>query len=78
MKTMMAPWIEYPELLFGSLGWRMGGGEGYMDMFLDWFYQQNERSLNNFFAQYPPPDEWQGFIDLHLIKMKTGKKSWEL
>ncbi len=74
---MNAPWIEYPELPFGSLGWRMGGGEGYLDMFLEWFYQQDKNSLDSFFAQYPPPDEWSKFFEQHLIKMKTRKKPWE-
>lgn len=75
---MLPPWLEYPELPFGSLGWRMGGGEGYLDEFTEWLYQQDQNSLDSFFAQYPPPDEWSGFFEYHLTKIKTGKKVWEV
>lgn len=26
----LPPWMEYPEILIGSVGWRMGVGEGYI------------------------------------------------
>lgn len=76
-ETMSAPWIEFPELPYGSLGWRMGGGEGYLDRFLEWFYQLDQAGLDCFFEQYPPPDEWASFFEYHLEKMKTGKKHWD-
>ena len=56
----------------------MGGGEGYLDMFLEWLYQQDKKSLNDFFVKYPPPDEWSKFFEYHLQKMKTGTKPWEM
>ena len=45
-EIMVAPWVQYPELPHGSLGWRMGGGEGYLDCFLEWLYQHDQSVLD--------------------------------
>ncbi|MCB0337393.1 MAG: hypothetical protein KDD62_13850, partial [Bdellovibrionales bacterium] len=33
---MVPPWIKYPNLLRGSMGWRMGIGEDYRERFDTW------------------------------------------
>ena len=76
-EIMVAPWVEYPELPHGSLGWRMGGGEGYLDSFLKWLYQQDQSVLDKFFEHYPVPEEWNSLFEYHLKKMKTGKEQWQ-
>ena len=74
---MIAPWIEFPDLPRGSLGWRMGAGEGYLDTFVEWLYQQDEASIKEYLHDNPPPEEWQSLFDYHLAKMKAGKGPWE-
>ena len=75
-QIMVAPWVQYPELPHGSLGWRMGYGEAYLDDFLEWMYEQDKNVIDQFFRQYPVPEEWNSFFDYHLEKMKTQKIPW--
>jgi len=74
---MKPPWEVFPEIPFGSIGWRMGGGEGYLDEFLDWMYVQPEKDLEMYFSVNVPPAEWQSMLEYHQKKMKTGKNPWE-
>ena len=74
---MKPPWEAIPELKFGSLGWRMGAGEAYLDEFLEWMYSQSEEELKQYFLANVPPQEWQSMLQYHQKKMKTGKKPWE-
>ena len=74
---MNAPWIEFPDLPRGSLGWRMGAGEAYLDQFVEWLYQHGESGVSDYIFNNPPPEEWQNLFDYHLEKMRLGKGPWE-
>ncbi|MBA3545806.1 MAG: hypothetical protein H0T76_04915 [Nannocystis sp.] len=34
------PWAKYPEIPAGSIGWRMGYGEGWLDVWYEWLSRQ--------------------------------------
>ncbi|MBB3210548.1 hypothetical protein FHS27_006395 [Rhodopirellula rubra] len=35
-RDMQPPWLRFPDLPAGELGWRMGAGEGYLCDFWGW------------------------------------------
>ena len=74
---MIAPWNQYPEIPRYSIGWRMGAGEGYLDSFIEWLYQQDEAAVRDYLLSNPPPEDWQNLFDYHLEKMRSGKGPWE-
>lgn len=55
------PWIKYPNIPLGSIGWRMGAGEGYWDCFIDWWKLQLATTRLGVKTKYPEPEEWSDF-----------------
>lgn len=56
------PWLKYPNIPFGSIGWRMGDGEEYGMSFHDWFSRQPVDIQARFKSKYVPPADWSGFF----------------
>lgn len=52
------PWLKYPNIPIGSMGWRMGDGEDYMEAFGDWRRAQSADTLAAYVAKYPVPSAW--------------------
>lgn len=61
--NMDPPWLKFPRIPLGSLGWRMGDGETYWYAFQDWFASQPEKARQDFSVQFPEPVGWQGFYE---------------
>jgi hypothetical protein len=58
------PWVKYPNLRRGSMGWRMGMGERHLqEIFGPWWKHLPEAARERYRADYPAPDEWRGFLD---------------
>jgi hypothetical protein len=56
---LLPPWKRYPEIQAGSIGWRMGYGEGYMHAWDKWAEQLDQEKLIEYFKKYLPlPAEW--------------------
>ena len=51
------PWIAFPHIARGSIGWRMGPGEDYWQVFVDWYRGLGESQREQFRSKYPEPDE---------------------
>lgn len=60
---MEPPWIKYPKIPLGSIGWRMGGGEVYWYAFREWYSSLLEDERLAFIASFPEPTGWQGFYE---------------
>lgn len=58
---MVPPWIKYPNLPKGSMGWRMGEGEWYLGEFLNWYYANPRKKRVEIMNKYREPKEWSGF-----------------
>ena len=58
-------WVAFPDIPWGSLGWRMGFGEAYADRWIPWFKALSEGARRDYIAKWPEPDEWKGFYQLH-------------
>ena len=48
----------YPHISCGSIGWRMGYGEGYMDDFGEWFDRLSRAEQTQYAALFPSPVTW--------------------
>lgn len=74
------PWIEFPDIPWGSVGWRMGFGEQH---WLGWgrFYESlPQEKMETYKSQWPEPKDWTGFYAFietgatppHLLKEKES------
>ncbi|MEG4477711.1 hypothetical protein [Microcoleus sp. M2_C2] len=54
-------WIEFPNIPWGSLGWRMGFGEVYWTQWHDWFRTVDPHLRLSYKAKWPEPEGWTGF-----------------
>lgn len=61
MEELPPPWLKHPEISAGSIGWRMGYGEDYMDQFDRWFATLGSGDRDEYRIHYPEPDGWYGF-----------------
>jgi len=57
------PWKAYPEYSRGCMGWRMGGGEDYMDQWLAWFRARTAEEKSAYAKENPPPSGWESFYE---------------
>ena len=60
--NLLPPWIQLPDLPYGSIGWRMGSGEYVIDNFKEWYGSLPRLARKAFRAHYPEPDAWKGFF----------------
>lgn len=60
-EEMLPPWLQYPEIPLGSMGWRMGPGEEYWYQFVDWYGRLNAGEREGYKARYPKPESWKVF-----------------
>ena len=57
-KFMAPPWLKYPQLFYGCIGWRMGYGESYMEEYLNWFDGLDDDRRKEFEEKFPKPVSW--------------------
>jgi hypothetical protein len=64
------PWVEFPDIPMGSLGWRMGFGEQYWNKWSQWYLSLPEALRTEFKQQWQEPPEWTGiysFIERGIL-----------
>ena len=60
---LLPPWQKYPEIHWGSIGWRMGYGEVYMIAWNKWASQLKQEQLIEYFKKHTPiPVEWLSWV----------------
>ena len=64
------PWVEYPELPYLSIHWRMGEGEAYLDRWCEFFERLSDAEAEAYMRQYPEPKDWKGFYARRLAERK--------
>lgn len=57
-KPMAPPWLMYPHISSGSIGWRMGSGEEYKFEFIDWYDALSVDEQKQFQQMFPAPKGW--------------------
>ena len=53
-------WIEFPRIPWGSIGWRMGGGEDYWLAWSAWFKSLPGSEQEAYAKAWPEPTGWEG------------------
>jgi hypothetical protein len=62
---MKAPWQEYPDYKPHSMGFRMGGGEDYIQDWWKFWDGLKHTEKEKFVALNPPPsEEWKTYCPL--------------
>lgn len=54
------PWVAFPEIPAGSIEWRTGEGEPFLEMFSHWYGALNDSAAASYTRRYPEPDPWLG------------------
>lgn len=64
MQGILPPWLKYPDCPRLSIGWRMGGGEQYMN---DWSFfvdGMDRQQFTSYISRYAPiPKEWRDLVE---------------
>lgn len=61
MLDMKPIWYEFPDIPWGSTGWRMGQGEGYWNKWAAWFKGLEEVQKHSYIQKWQEPKQWAGF-----------------
>lgn len=57
---MQPPWIAFPDIARGSIGWRLGDGADYMDAFHRMLDALAPHDRTEYEANHPEPPDWHG------------------
>jgi len=61
MTTAMPPlWAKFPDIPWGSIGWRMGWGEEYWGEWQSFFLDLDEGARASYRKDWPEPEGWTG------------------
>jgi len=58
---MTPPWEQHPEIPLGSIGWRMGEGELYLETFWSYYNSLSTDQQSKYRKNNRPPKPWSGF-----------------
>ena len=62
-------WLKYPDIPRYSIGWRMGYGEYYRDLWWMWAESQSNNDLIHYFKKFVPiPMEWISWVAYQLFE----------
>lgn len=59
--SKIPPWVAFPSIPWGSVGWRMGHGEVYWHEWADWFRAIPPVPQQSYQTEWPEPLQWKGF-----------------
>jgi ribA/ribD-fused uncharacterized protein len=62
-RPLPPPWEKQPDIPLGSIGWRMGFGEAYLDEWYAFFGGLTPAGRRRYREIYPVPDSWLGFYE---------------
>lgn len=58
---MLPPWLKFPDMPFGSIGWRMGDGEAYLEAFFNGYQHLTGKQQAALRSRYVAPEPWRMF-----------------
>ncbi|WP_153020757.1 hypothetical protein [Pseudomonas sp. BMS12] len=68
MSNQLTPlWVEFPNIPWGSIGWRMAWGEEYANKWTSWFTSLSDADQSKYIEQWPETSDWAGFYE-NLLK----------
>ena len=62
--TLVPPWIKHPEIPRHSIGWRMGAGEWYLDLWRAWWGRLDDAARAAYRERWKPdvPPTWADWL----------------
>ena len=60
-KQIAPPWIAFPNIPHGSIGWRMGDGETFLMTWDRWYRKISKEERRKYQTNHPEPASWEGF-----------------
>jgi hypothetical protein len=69
---MLPPWQKHPDIPVGSIGWRMGEGEIYLNTFNEWFARKHAEAKLRYATGHPEPSDWTGFYARRGVSRPAG------
>ncbi len=60
---LQAPWAKFPNVDSRDMFWRMGRGEGYLDIFYKYYSELNNREKTIYKLTNPQPYDWPEFYE---------------
>jgi len=64
---MAPPWIRFPHIPQGSVGWRMGYGEKYGMEFSEWLAKLSKKDRLKYEELFPSPKTWRNYYNPILM-----------
>ena len=61
-RFMMPPWMALPRIERGSMLWRMGEGEAYLEKWAAWYRSLEQKEKKEYLRLFPEPLMWRGFV----------------
>jgi len=58
-QMLLPPWLAFPQLESGCVGWRMGAGEEYMYQWVDWHSRLTPEEQQAYRERFPMPLPWE-------------------
>ena len=78
----LPPWLQYPQILIGSIGWRMGPGEDYLhDVFYPYWWSLDTEQQNEYIekfdlgATWPDRGKWLRSLDRNRLSRAAASKN---
>jgi hypothetical protein len=68
-------WKRFPNYPKSSMGWRMGGGEDYLDEWRRWFVGLDPGTRETYIEQNPEPDGWEDFYQKLIARYSLPTRS---
>lgn len=60
---MAPPWLMFPHIRNGSIGWRMGYGENFIYKFGEWYSALTKEEQEQYQQMFPTPKGWLGWYE---------------
>jgi hypothetical protein len=76
---MVPPWIKFPDIPRGRIGWRMGAGEDYWNSFAGWYVGLEPAEKTLFKSKFPElpiatkTKVCRGWATTSGLRMSTGE-----
>lgn len=71
-KWWVPPWIAFPALECGSMGWRMGAGEAFLEERMGWWSSLTPDERQQYQELFPEPMPWKQYSDPCGVILRKG------
>ncbi len=70
------PW-RWADIPFGSIGWRMGGGEDYLEDWFDFWDEIDQKRAVTYARLVEPPESWREWFSERIMEKKKRHNTYK-